>query len=155
MKIVPAYRGFTQIELILSMGILMILISILTTVFGQILDVQLNSKSVSSVDQNGRYILSRLIHDMQSASSIASPSAVGQPSNTLKILVNSINYTYSVSNSGNFVLTNNFGTNVLNSNAASISGLTFTRLGSGGTNDTVRVGFTITSRTQRVQGSET
>src|SRR5438045_832261 len=101
MKVVMSLRGrnekgFTQIELLLSMVILMILISVLTTVFGQILDVQLDSKSVSSVDQNGRYILARLIHDTQSAQSIASPSAVGQSSTTLKLLVNSINYTYSV-----------------------------------------------------------
>jgi|SRR6185369_3263203 len=161
MKIVSKLRGatnnsgFTLIELVLSMGILMILIGILTTVFGQILDVQINSKSVSTVDQNGRYILARLMHDMQSASSIASPSAVGQSSNTLKILVNSIDYTYSVSSSGNFVLVNNNGTDALNTNAASISGVTFTRLGNGSTSDTVRVGFTVTSRAQRAQGSET
>lgn len=154
MKIVTFDRGFTQVELILSMGILMILISVLTNVFGQILDVQLDSKSASSVDQNGRYILARLIHDVQSSQSIASPSAVGQPVTTLKLVINSINYTYSVSNSGNLVLTNNKGTDVLNSNTASISALTFTRLGTGGTSDTIRMGFTVTSRTQRVQGSE-
>ena len=81
----------------------MILITALTTVFGQIIDVQLESKSISSIDQNGRYIMARLTHDMQSATSIASPSAAGQQSNSLKIVVNSINYTYSVSPSGNLV----------------------------------------------------
>src|SRR2546423_9500037 len=129
-------KGFTQIELILSMGILMILIMAMTNVFGQIVDVQTESKQISSVDQNGRYILARLIHDMQAAQSISSPSA-GQTATSLKIKVNSIDYTYSVSPSGNLILTNNSGTDVLNTNAASVSGLTFTRIGTGTSNDTV------------------
>lgn len=138
----------------MSMGILMILISVLTTVFGQILDVQLESKSISSVDQNGRYIMARLMYDMQQAESIASPSAAGEQSDTLKIKINSIDYIYTVSNSGNLIVINNYGTDVLNSNSATISGLRFTRLGSGGNDDTVRIDFSVISKTQRVPGVE-
>lgn len=154
MKIVTNYRGFTQIELLLSMGILMILIGVLTTVFGQILDVQLESKAISSVDQNGRYILARLTHDMQQATSIVTPASPGQSSETLQIQINSINYTYTATPGGNLVLTNNNGTNVLNSQAASISALTFLRIGNGNNNDTIRVSFIVTTRTKRVQGIE-
>lgn len=155
-----AYRGikknagFTLLELLLSMGILMILIAILTTVFGQILDVQLESKSVSSVDQNGRYIMARFTHDMQSAQTIVVPAAPGEQSDTLQIRVNSINYTYSASQSGDLVLINNNGTDVLNNSSASISALTFTRIGNGDTNDTIRVGFTVTSKTQQSRGAD-
>lgn len=147
-------KGFTLLEILLSMAILMILIGILTTVFGQILDVQLESKSTSSVNQNGQYIIARLVHDMQSAQAIVTPALPGSTSATLQIRINSIDYTYTASPSGNLVLINNNGTDVLNSNAASISGVTFTRLGNGDSNDTIRVGFTVTSRTQKVGGSE-
>jgi len=146
--------GFTQIELIISMGILLILISVLMTVFGQIVDVQLESKAISSVDQNGRYLLARLTHDMQSADGIVLPASAGQVSDTLQITVNSINYIYKASASGNFVIINNFGTDVLNSNTASISALSFQRVGSGGINDTIRVSFTVTSRVKQVSGNE-
>ena len=112
-------KGFTQIELLLSMGIMMILIGILMTVFGQILDAQLESKAISSVDQNGRFLMARLTHDMQSAQSIVTPATPGQTSDTLQITINSINYTYRASPSGDFVITNNNGTDVLNSEAAS------------------------------------
>lgn len=154
MKVVRYQRGFTQIELIVSMGILMILISILTTLFGQIVDVQLESQAISSVDQNGRFLMARLTHDMQSAQSIVLPATPGQVTDSLQLNLNSINYTYSVSTSGNLVLKNNNGTDVLNTNAASISALTFKRIGSGDSNDTVQVSFTVSTRTTRTQGIE-
>ena len=100
MKIVTAYRGrltnsgFSLMELIISTGILMILISVLTTLFGQILDVQLQSKSTSSVDENSRFILARLSYDMQSASKIVTPATPGQQSDTLQITINSVDYVY-------------------------------------------------------------
>ena len=145
-------QGFTTMELLLSMGILMILIGVLTSVFGQILDVQLESKAVSSVDQNGRFLLARLQHDMQQASTIITPVSPGDSSDTLQIQINSIDYTYQASPSGNFVITNQYGTDLLNSTTASISAVTFIRIGSGDANDTVRVQFTVTSRVRQANG---
>ncbi|HSA83378.1 MAG TPA: hypothetical protein VLF20_00645 [Patescibacteria group bacterium] len=146
------FRGFTTMELLLSMGILMILLGVLTTLFGQILDVQLESKSVSSVDQNGRFLLTRLTYDLQHASTIVTPATPGTTSDTLQIRINSVDYIYQASPSGNFVLTNNVGTNVLNSYSASISAVSFTRLGNGDSNDTIRVNFTVTSRVREADG---
>lgn len=154
MKIVTVQRGFTLIELIISTGVLMILIALLTTVFGQILDVQLESKATSSVDQNGRYILARLTHDMQSASSIVTPASPGQQTDTLQITINSVDYIYTLDSEGNLLLTQNSQSNQLNSEAVTISALSFTRIGNGDSNDTVRVGFTITSKTQQAKGDE-
>jgi type II secretory pathway pseudopilin PulG len=151
------FCGLTLVELLIYMGLLMILVGILATVFGSIIDVQLESKATSSVDQDGRYIISRLIYDFQSASSstsaILSPLA-GQQSSTLQMKINSINYTYS-SSSGNLTLTNSNGTDNLNSSETSISNVSFQRIGTGTTNDTIKVNFTLTSKTQRVSGPET
>jgi len=147
-------KGFTQIELLVSMGLLMILIGVLTTVFGQILDVQLESKAVSSVDQNGRYILARLAYDFRSANDIVLPVNPGDTSSSLQISKNSVDYIYGLS-SGNLTLTVGSTTENINNYAADISNLTFTRVGSGNTNDTIRVGFTVTSKTQQAHGNNT
>ncbi len=142
-------KGFTTIELLVYMGILSFLIMILSTIFVSIVDVQLDSKSTSDVDQDGRYILARLAYDFGSAQSVASPSTPGSSSGTLQISINSINYTYNLDGSGNLQLTNNLGTNNLNSINTTIPSITFQRIGNGGINDTIRVTFTVKSTTQR------
>ena len=133
------------------MGILSVLLSILVAVFGSIIEVQLESKATSSVDQDGRYILSRLIYDTQSATEIASPSA-GVTGTVLRITKNSENYTYALDTSGNLQITNNSGTDNLNSVDSMISDLSFLRIGSGTTKDTIQMKFTVTSKTQRTSG---
>lgn len=137
-------KGFTLVELIMSIGILAILLTILTNAFGSILDVQLDSVATSVVDQDGRYMLAKLIHDTQNASAILQP-AVGSSSAILQITMNSQNYTYSLNN-GNFQITDNTGTENLNSTDTAVSGLTFQRIGIGNIYDTVRTSFVLTSR---------
>lgn len=154
-------NGFTLTELLLYMGLFIILITILSQVFVSILDVQLESKSTSSVDLDGRYIIAKLLYDMRNMQTdlpvndnIISPSAPGQTSPTLNFSVNSINYIYSVNN-GNLQLINNKGTNNLNGSNTSVSALQFTRIGNGTNTDTIRVNFTLTSRISRNSGPET
>ena len=160
MKIVTAYRGipknlgFSLLELVISMGILMVLISVLLSLFGQILDVQTASKSTSVVDKNGRYILARLTHDMQSATKIVTPATPGTQTDTLQITVNSVDYIYSLDSNGNLLLTANSVSTQLNSVSSTISNLSFTRIGSGDGTDVVRVGFRITSSSQQGKGAE-
>jgi type II secretory pathway pseudopilin PulG len=153
-------KGFTLIELLLYMGILTILLGVLCSLFGTIVSVQLESTATSNVDQDGRYVLAKLSHDFHSANkitdTIVSPSIgqIGQIKTTLQMTVNSVNYTYSLDGNGNLQLVNDTGTNVLNSNETRITGLTFQRLGSGDTNDTVKISFTITSKTKQTTGFE-
>lgn len=166
MKIVTAYHGikknsgfkhnsgFTILELTISMGILMVLIGVLTTVFGQILDVQLESQATSSVDQNGRFIMARLTRDVQSSSAIVTPDDPGDQTDTLQITVNSVNYVYTLDSNGNLLLTQNSESDHLNSEAVTISGLSFTRIGNDDANDTLRVAFTVTTKTQQARGLE-
>lgn len=160
MKIVTAYRGiiknsgFSLIELSISMGILMVLIGILTTLFGQILDVQVESKATSTVDQNGKFIMARLTYDLKSASAIVTPANPGDTTDTLQITVNSVNYIYSLDSSGNLLLTQNSVSNHLNSESVTISGLSFTRIGNKDANDTIRVAFTVTSKMQQANRPE-
>ncbi len=149
-------RGFTLIELIMSMGIMALLIGVFTGIFGSIVDTSLDSNATSGVDQDGRFIIARLGYDMQRATQIVTPATPGSiTSNTLTIKINSIDYTYSLDGSGNVQLTDNIGSNSLNSNTTQVSNLTFQRLGIGDTTDTVQVKFTLTSRIKESKGQET
>ncbi len=85
---------------------------------------------------------------------IISPSAPGQINATLNFTVNSINYIYSLNN-GNVQLTNDKGTNNLNSIDTTVSDLQFTRIGAGTSMDTIRVNFTLTSKIKKNNGPET
>lgn len=152
--------GFTITESLLYMGLLIILITILSSVFSSILDVQLESKSTSSVELDGRYILSRLMYDMHKMQTdapvndaITTPSGPGITSSTLSFKVNSINYSYGLNN-GDLELVNNNGTKKLNSSLTSVSGLQFTRIGAGSNMDTIQVSFTVTSKINRNSGPE-
>jgi prepilin-type N-terminal cleavage/methylation domain-containing protein len=141
-------KGFTLIELVLYMGILAILLTLMSSIFTSIVDVQIQSTTTSSVNQDGRYLLSKLLYDVKNSSAILVPANPGTQSSTMQLTINSINYTYSASSSGNLQVVNGTTgeTNVLNSYDTSISGLTFTRIGNGGTSDTVRVSYTVTGR---------
>jgi prepilin-type N-terminal cleavage/methylation domain-containing protein len=143
-------QGFTMIEMLVYMVILLIMVSILSVTFRQIIDLQLNSQATAGVDQDGRFIIARLTHDMQAASQIVSPATPGAQLATLQLKIpgNTLNYIYSLNNS-NLQLTNDNGTDVLNSVGTTVSGLTFQRLGNGDSNDTIRVSFTMSSVTKR------
>lgn len=140
-------KGFSLVELLVYMGLLSVLVGVLSMVFASIVDVQLRSESASSVDQNGRYILSKLLYDVRSATSVSTPASPGNTSSTLQMLVNNITYTYSL-NGTNLQLVNNYGTNVLNGYDTQVSAVSFKRLGAGDSNDTIQVSFTLTSITQ-------
>jgi type II secretory pathway pseudopilin PulG len=147
-------KGYTLIELIIYIGILALLLGVLTSIFTSIIGVQLESTSTSSVNQDGRYILSKLLYDVKSASSIVTPTTPGASGSSMQLTINSINYTYSKSAGNNLQVVNGSTgeVNVLNSYDTSVSGLTFTRVGNGGSSDDIRVSYTLTSRTTEQAG---
>lgn len=143
-------KGFTLVELLLYMGILSIFLSVLAAIFVTALDVGLESDATTSVQRDGTYILAKLAYDIHRASSISLPTSLGDQTNNLKIVVESVDYTYSLDGNGNFTLLNNLGTNNLNSYDSNVSHLLVKRLGNaGGIEDTLKINLTITSRTKR------
>lgn len=149
-------RGFTLVELLIYIGMISILFTVFTQIFGYILDAQLESEATSSVQQDGRFILSRLAYDIRRANSIVVPGALGGQSTSLQLTIGGVSYTYNL-NSGNLELTNNLGTNTINSGDTIVSNLNFTRLGNSGPNtkNTIQVEYTVTSKVIRPKGLET
>ncbi len=150
-KIDDFQHGFSMIEIIVYMGIFSILVGILASVFIYILNNQLTSETTASTDQNGKYILSRLTYDIYRAQTITIPASPGTQTNNLQLIINNINYSYNLDPSGNFQIkdiTDNLGPYNLNDYDATISALTFKRIGPASGENTVIINFTVISNTK-------
>ncbi|OGK13623.1 hypothetical protein A3C98_04430 [Candidatus Roizmanbacteria bacterium RIFCSPHIGHO2_02_FULL_37_15] len=148
--------GYTLVELLVFMGIVSILLAILSNMFAQIVDVRQESESVSSIEQDGNYILTRLAYDVLRAQIINTPASLGQNDSTLDISIDGVNNLYTANN-GILTVTNNNGSFQLNGANSSISNLDFLRLGNPADTereDTLRISFTVTSRIVRSSGPE-
>lgn len=135
-------NGFTLVELIIYMGLLSVLLLVFTDIFTSILDTQLSSRNTSSVADDGRYIYSRFIYDVNRAQTIIEPSSYGIPSSQMTITIDGQNYTYSLTNN-NLMLTDPNGSYALNSSGSQVTSLQFTKVGATSKKDTVQINFTI------------
>src|SRR3989344_3435349 len=89
--------GFTLVELLISMGLLAIILSVLTSLFVSVIEAQLESQATSSVDQDGRFVLARLSYDIHRAdgvNGIITPSTLGGQGPTLQIAISGTTSTY-------------------------------------------------------------
>lgn len=144
-KIEIMARGFTIIELVIYIGTLAIFLAILTQVFTSILNIRTKTDSTSSLEQDSKYILSRLVYDINRAQAITTPVNLGDQGPRLDITIDGNPYSYFISGN-NLMMTDSTGTYALNSNGTTVSVLTFLRLGPALTGrNTVRVNLTITS----------
>ena len=153
----PLKKGVTLIEIMLYMGILSIFLVVLTDIFVAILNVRSESEAASAVEEDGRFILSRLSYDISRADGVTNPSSIGQTASPLRIFIGGETYTYSILGSY-FTLTNDQGVNFLNSSETTISNILFTRIGNAsvpGTKDNIKLQFTLTSKTQKSSGPDT
>src|SRR5690348_1642839 len=121
-------KGQTLVEMLLYMGLLSILITSLSSVFSATIQAQLDSKSTSSVDQDGRYIFAKLTRDFSNldttTNNITTPATPGTTASSLQMSVGGNTYTYSL-NGTNLQLVNNNGTDQLNSADTKVSNLSF------------------------------
>jgi len=113
--------GFTIIELVIYAGLLMMFLYILTGIFTEVLDMQLESETESAVIQDSRYILSRFSYDIERASAIVTPVALGDQTSTLVLTIGGVNDTYSLIN-GNLVFADASGSGSVNSFGTTVSG---------------------------------
>lgn len=138
-------RGFTLVELLIYMGLLVIMILIFTDIFTSIIDNQLRSGNTSSVADDGRYIYTRFIYDVGRAQSVTNPVSYGSSSASLTLAIGTQNYTYALDN-GNLVVTDATGSYTLNSYGSTVSDLLFTKVGTTGARNTVKLSFTVNGK---------
>ena len=138
-------KGFTLIELVVYMGIVGIFMLVLTDILVAILNTRLSSQSTSQVAQDGRYVYTRLIYDINRASGVLLPLNLGDINSSLQATISGKLYTYSLSN-GNLMINDSSTSAQLNSVDTSISGLTFKRIGNVGGKSTIQINFTVSSR---------
>lgn len=146
-------KGFSMIELLVYMSLFSIVIVLLADMFASLLSVQLKTQSTSYVEQDGRYILTRLMRDVATAQSIATPSLGGQTTPTLTLTLPADTYTYALT-TGNLTLTTGTGIDVLNGFDTTVSNLSFTKITNTGAKDTVRINYTVTSKTKTPTGTK-
>jgi prepilin-type N-terminal cleavage/methylation domain-containing protein len=145
--------GFTLVELLMTMALMGIFVVVLTDMVSATMDVQTESAAVSAVSEDSRYILARLDYDIQRATSITTPAALGGSGASLALVIAGVTHTYAVSG-GNLQLTDGSGTVNLNSNETTLSGVSFQRLGNSGGKETVRLSLTVTSIASTDQGQD-
>lgn len=141
--------GTTIIELTIYMGILAVVLVVLTQLFGSAVDVRRESEATSYTMTDIRYLYSRFLYDISNADSITTPANLGNSSASLQFVKDSVTHTYQLSSSNlllDSVQLNNFGT--------SISNVSFQRLGNAGGKHTIRVSYTVTSKTKKSSGNE-
>jgi hypothetical protein len=147
-KYLNMQKGFTLVEMILYTSMLTVFLIVLTGIFIASLDVKSESETASDINQDGRFILSRIIYDIHRAESISVPQNIGNTSSTLTAVINGINYIYS-QNNNNLELTNNLGTDQLNGFDTQISGFTVKRIGNIGGRNSFVINYSVTSKTLR------
>lgn len=132
------YRGVTIVELIVYIGLLSIFMLVLVDVFVSILNSKLESESTSTLNQDARYIYSKLAYDVANANNFTVPSST-------QLSLNSGTEVYSLSG-GNLLL----NSSRLNGLDTKIDSVTFTKI-----DNTVQVSFTIESLVILPSGGQT
>lgn len=149
-------KAFTIVELLVFMGLFSVLIVVLTEIFTSALSLQLETEAVSSVEQDGRYILTKLMYDVNRAQAITLPTGSGGQGSILKLTIGGITYTYDL-NAGNLRL-NDGAINYLNGFNTTVSGFNVLHLGPGTSGstykDSVQIKFTLTSKVTKKSGQE-
>lgn len=149
-------KGYTLIELLLYIGLLSVFIGVLTGLFGMAVDIFLGSQSDSGLARDSNYLINKLSYDISRAQSVTTPANLGDSTNSLSLLINNVSYTYALDTDGNLVYSNNLGSFILNSYAAKITNLNFTRTGnSGGIEASIKTAITFESRVRQSKGTDT
>jgi prepilin-type N-terminal cleavage/methylation domain-containing protein len=137
-------KGFTLVELLIYMALMGIFLVVLSDIFTATLSTKLKSESVAALDQDARYILSKLSYEIANAESVQLPAS-GSSGTTLRISTDVGSKTFA-SASGNLMLTENGVGSSLNGKDTSLTELNFRSVSADGGKPTIN--FSVTLRSQ-------
>ena len=149
-----AQRGFTIVELLIYMGILSVLLVVLVQIFTALVDLRLESEASSGVEQDGRYLLTRMVYDVHRAQSISTPVNLGESGNTLVLSIGGENYQYSLSGT-DLIFTTPTESYQVNGYETDVSNVSFRKLGNDTGRHSIQITYTVASKTQSAGGPET
>jgi prepilin-type N-terminal cleavage/methylation domain-containing protein len=145
-------KGFTIVELLISLAIMSVLITILAQLFASILSLRQKSETVSAIAQDSRYILLRLSYDLARSDSIVSPAA-GASGSTLSLMIGGTSYVYSESGGVLSLSVGGGSPSILNSPSTTLSNFNFTGNQAIGGNASIGLSFTIDPTSQQINGA--
>lgn len=79
-------NGFTLIEFIIYAGLTSMLIALMSQVFLATLGIRTESQNTTNIEQDGRYMVSRMTYDIRRAKSIDAPVS-GQTQSTMTLTI--------------------------------------------------------------------
>lgn len=141
----PLQQAFTTIELALYIGLMSIVLLLVSRIFTQALDVSQESRTVSVVERDARYIDARLRYDMSRAQGITVPATAGTSGSQLQLQIGATTASYTVS-SGVLYLD---GVRI-NTPQTRVTSISFARIEGTDITPSVRVIYTIESVETRV-----
>ena len=146
-------KGATIIELIIYTALMLSLVVVLTDIFSSILSKNKESVSLSEVEIDGKYISQRLLTQVALATSISTPSNLGDTSNSIVFSINSSNYSYYLTGV-NLFLNDGVTSERLNSYGTEVSNFTIKKLGNSGGKPILKISFTVKSTILQPNGNE-
>lgn len=138
-------QAFTTIELALYIGLMSVVLLLVSRIFTQALDVSQESRTVSVVERDARYIDARLRYDMSRADTITTPATAGASGSQLQLQIGAATTSYTVS-SGVLYLDGNR----INSPQTRVTSISFARIEGTGVTPSVRAIYTVESVETRV-----
>lgn len=139
-------------ELLIYMGLMSIFLYVLTQTLLTILENQTESRQVSMVDLDGRFLMAKLAYDLHKSNLVSLP-VYGQSGAEATAVIDGIIYTYGLDANNNMQVIDPGGAYQLNGFDTKISNLTFENLGNFGGNASVKISFTVSSRTTSSVGN--
>lgn len=124
-------NGFSLVELLLYMGLTSLLIGLMSQVFLAIVGLRVESANTSGVQQDGRFIMTRLNYDIKRSDIILSPE-LGVASNSMTLVISEagVPQTYRYEWDGQNLIVSSAGAGTqLNSNKSVITEFLLTRIG--------------------------
>jgi type II secretory pathway pseudopilin PulG len=133
-------KGFSLIETLIYLGIFSVFLVISANLFFTSLTTQQESSAISSVNQDGRFILLKIMYDINRSTLISIPQNPGDATSILQLTVDDQEKTYYLENSYIYLNDQN-GIHQLNSTNTLADNLNFTKIGGLSGSQTIQVSY--------------